>query len=487
MSSLRKDSDYYSRALNRTDAIAHLGAYHRVAIKLKAASTQQEYDRLIPAYCEFATRSIENSMLEWTNLYDNCLSLRRDLLIAPALSILRTTNGVQRPVAALLCGIHGCSEATPLLIKTMTSGEIPSHLNVILNSTYPIKALAMLASNGDKQAKDYIFSHSNLESWQDSSVFIGRSGPKSTAKYLWGIVVEALIFLPSPGAIQAIESSGYNSRTISYLCSVVKNTIASGDAKDVYLRELFCNDYCDNKYFVADFVLNPGILSSSAKVVRQPVRNKGRTISLLWKNGQRLPFEAAYAKNDEIYDAHGFESWLGRSDLTYTNIVTNWVPYIASMTATNSDSYRSDLNEEGLRKSVYSFYGGLNKQERVGLRIYEYEDLMGAHDLLMEKVANLTYQTDFYLGNSNTFLVGDHCFYSSVTSSPFRIFFVRNNVLICLENKKYNTNSVLMEVARSLDKDLLFVSGVTNESAWAEMCGRHVDRLQSLIKVAPSE
>jgi hypothetical protein len=200
-----------------------------------------------------------------------------------------------------------------------------------------------------------------------------------------------------------------------------------------------------------------------------------------------VPFEEAYSKNDEIYDAHGFESWLGRSDLTYTNIVTNWVPHIAWMTATNSDSYRSDLNEEGLRKSVYSFYCGLNKKERVGLRIYENENLMGAHDLLMEKVANLTYQTDFYFGNSNTLLVGDHCFYSSVTSSPFRIFFTRNNVLVCLENKKYNTNSILMEFARGLDKDLLFVSGVTNDALRNELCGRHVDRLQSLSDVASSK
>lgn len=263
--SIRKGSAYYDSRTNRANAVAHRNAYEQVVKMLRSADTQQEYNKLIPAFCEFATRNMVIGR-GCDTFYDDCTLVRSNLALLPALQILQGTNGVQRGTAAMLCAVLGQSEATPLLIDAMNSrfagGELPCHLSKILNTTFPIKALAILASKGDKSAESFLRTHTTIESWHDIRFLIPGYSHADTVSYLRGVVIEALIFMPSQESIRQIQSSGYDPMYEPTLCNVIQNFMGSGDTLDTYHRELFCHDPATNKYFVAPYILNPRVLAT---------------------------------------------------------------------------------------------------------------------------------------------------------------------------------------------------------------------------------
>ncbi len=422
--------------------------------QLIRANAQQEYDELLPLFCELSVRN--SYSLELDAYYDYCMQLKPELSRGPLLRILKGKDVVQIAFAANLVGMQKLHEGAPLLIEWLTTkfaGEVWPDYRASFNCMDITRGLCALASDGNTVASSFLLSHAQIESWETISYVFPRKNHARTVDDIWYTVIGLLASYPSQETIQAIESAA-GFQWASNRCALVRSFMKSGDSLDQYQRELFVHGLDRNKYYVSPSLLAPAPSSSptgGGSVFR---------VSRISKSGRTNTVEQAMEERDAIFQSFHFQDWAGKTVFPYKGTVTNWTPDFSILVATNVNFADYGKWVNGRRDSDYHIFPDNARKDMMILRVAERASVLEAHEALMERLYLQSSKYDFQLGETNTIKVGDRCYLSAYTNNPFSIVFVRNNIFVRLEKSNNKTNSFCGDVARAVDNALIDLSGI---------------------------
>ena len=154
---LNKKDAYYKTRHTSDERLKIDKKFVIVREQLLRAHTQQEYDILLPVFCELSAR--RRYALDWGDYYDFCLQLDTDLSRGPLMQILKGKDVVKISFAAFLVGVQKQHGVTSLLIEWLTTkfdGEELPDYQATFNTGSIIRSLCALASDGDETAVHFL-------------------------------------------------------------------------------------------------------------------------------------------------------------------------------------------------------------------------------------------------------------------------------------------------------------------------------------------
>ena len=160
--------------------------------------------------------------------------------------------------------------------------------------------------------------------------------------------------------------------------------------------------------------------------------------------------------SDHLNISYDFTNWVGKTEINYSCLVTNWVPQFSAFATTNLIAKEEGIWINRLKDSDYFFHPTGGSDATVSIRIKERPSVADAHMAMMETFGNCSAIQPSPLGTTKTLKIGDRCYLGYPEKAFSHIFFVRNNVFISISSNR--TNCPVNTIAADLDDQLLSLS-----------------------------
>lgn len=150
------------------------------------------------------------------------------------------------------------------------------------------------------------------------------------------------------------------------------------------------------------------------------------------------------SQEDEVFfnmrkRQYAFSNWVGQTEMSYSRVITNWVPDWGRLGAANLLIHKTNVLEEGISAidCKFAYHPTNAPTATVSMDIWLRPSIHDAHNELMRQLALSSSRVLFRLGATNGIHIGDRCYLSPMTSTnAYRnpsVILVRNNVVVELD------------------------------------------------------
>ncbi len=172
----------------------------------------------------------------------------------------------------------------------------------------------------------------------------------------------------------------------------------------------------------------------------------------------RIFFSLIFIENCSAFDLlqsikniYHFNKWAGKTNYTYTNIVSDMIDYMDSKYGRYTGMYSQT---ENFKMKNFWIQQNSKSIQNFAIGLYEFNSVFAAHDYMIYYFSNCSDTQPFLKDTTKNLSIGDHC-YIIDTENIRNLCFVRNNIFMEL----YSSSSVV-DFARELDNRILEHSGV---------------------------
>lgn len=151
----------------------------------------------------------------------------------------------------------------------------------------------------------------------------------------------------------------------------------------------------------------------------------------------------------QIKCLYAFDTWAGQTKVHYEKTVTNWVPDLASLGATNVLRRDEGVWTNFQKFSEYNFESG-TVPGTVRLIILEHQDVTNAQSAMLDFFSTCAAPQPFPLGFALGVDMGDRCYLGWGPAENW-ISFVRNNVFVSVSLEDQS----VLALAKKLDCELV--------------------------------